>query len=340
MSLHTLALVAALVVGLFLLRIGALRVLPRLARLCCFRWGAFRATVWLVCLGRMLRVDDFALPEFLQLESVARTALGQTEAAVAVARELQRIAREEGGCEHCSYFAASAFLHAGDYEQVLAFSSTWHVHPAIAGQLHWLLLQIHIAEARHRRGEYPEARARILTLLGMVRPDSGVVHVLRLRQAEMVAHEGMGEEALDILRHVDPEVLHRQHESDFFFARASALLEAGRYAEADREARVGLERARRAPSLRDGLFLRARIAVDSGRTQESLRLFEAGAAHPYKGQGGESLLEWGDCLDMLGRREEARRAWRLVLTRDPQSVVAPHAAARLGAVESKKPHWC
>ncbi|HYO72938.1 MAG TPA: tetratricopeptide repeat protein, partial [Archangium sp.] len=81
---------------------------------------------------------------------------------------------------------------------------------------------------------------------------------------------------------------------------------------------------------RNGLLLLGRIALAAGRLEEALRFFEAGATHPYKGQGGDGLLAWGDCLAKLGRQEEARKTWQLVLDRDAQSGAASEAASRLG----------
>ncbi|HSP82054.1 MAG TPA: hypothetical protein VLQ93_26265 [Myxococcaceae bacterium] len=341
MRLIVLLVWAALLASTFvLLRIGVIRYLPELARICCFRWGAFRTTLWLVRLTRLFRVNEHTLPILAQVESIARASLGETDTVLALAQELRRIARAEGGCWHCSYFSAAAFLHSGHYQEVLAFSNTWYAHPNPSAHLHWALLQIHIAEALHRAGDLHAARARILTLMRMVRPDSGVAHVLHLRHAEMLAHDGLGEQALETLRRVDPEKLHLQHESEYFFARASALLAAHKYTEADQEVRLGLARARRAPSTRNGLFLRGQLAHAAGRLEEAHQYFQAGAAHPYKGQGGDTLLSWGDCLTSLGRPEEARQAWQLVLARDPQSAAAPQASARLGVVKSKQPHWC
>jgi tetratricopeptide (TPR) repeat protein len=118
---------------------------------------------------------------------------------------------------------------------------------------------------------------------------------------------------------------------EFFFTRAAALLALHRYGEARRAAEEGLERARRVSSTRNGLFLLGRIALAAERLEEALRFFEAGATHPtYKGQGGDALLAWGDCLEKLGRHEEARVAWGLVLERDAQSGAAWEAQARLG----------
>ena len=61
---------------------------------------------------------------------------------------------------------------------------------------------------------------------------------------------------------------------------------------------------------------------------EAERLFRAAAENPYRGQGGESLLAWGDVLSRLGRCEEARHAYALARDRDPQSESAALAQAR------------
>jgi tetratricopeptide (TPR) repeat protein len=98
---------------------------------------------------------------------------------------------------------------------------------------------------------------------------------------------------------------------------------------AEREVRRGLARAVRASSKRNGTYLLATVAHRRGQTERALALFAEAAEHPYRGQGGAALLEWGDLLAEVGRRDDAARAWQLVLERDPESAAAEVARGRL-----------
>ncbi|MFL5352999.1 tetratricopeptide repeat protein [Archangium sp.] len=129
---------------------------------------------------------------------------------------------------------------------------------------------------------------------------------------------------------VDRQYLPPVYWSELAFTRAAALLALARYGEAEAATREGLTSACRASSTRNGLFMLGRIALSAGQVEEAARHFEAGALHPYRGQGGDGLLAWGDCLERLGQRERARESWRLVGERDPQSEAARKAASRLG----------
>jgi tetratricopeptide (TPR) repeat protein len=76
-------------------------------------------------------------------------------------------------------------------------------------------------------------------------------------------------------------------------------------------------------------FLRGRLACARGDDQEALKHFGRGSQSVYRWQGGAALLEWGDALARLGRREDARVVWNECLIRDPQSPAAELARSRL-----------
>ena len=61
-------------------------------------------------------------------------------------------------------------------------------------------------------------------------------------------------------------------------------------------------------------------------------LCRAAAAHPYRAQGGDGLLMWGDVLTRLGRADEAEQAYALAIERDGQSESARLAAGRARVV--------
>ena len=84
----------------------------------------------------------------------------------------------------------------------------------------------------------------------------------------------------------------------------------------------------RVSSRRNALAISGRVAAAMHDWTEAERMFRAAALHPYRGQGGDALLLWGDVLSRLGRLDEARRAYALAVERDPQSESAQLAQAR------------
>jgi TolA-binding protein len=116
--------------------------------------------------------------------------------------------------------------------------------------------------------------------------------------------------------------------SEHCFAEAFLLLAEQDYVGANRAVRAGLDCAVRASSRRNAQFLLATIAHRQGQLEDAARWFEQGANATYRGQGGASLLEWGDVLAKLGQADAARRAWSLAAERDPEAPAAREAAQR------------
>lgn len=112
------------------------------------------------------------------------------------------------------------------------------------------------------------------------------------------------------------------------FAGAFVDLLAGDLDAAEAAIRAGARVAERVSSRRNALFLLASVARRRGDTDRALALFAEAAEHPYQGQGGAALLEWGDLCAELGRAEDAARAWRLAVERDPESEAARVARER------------
>jgi tetratricopeptide (TPR) repeat protein len=308
-------------------------VLFRLTAWCC-DWGAFRTTRALAGFLEMLPLADWMRSPLWRLELYALSALGETEAAVAGARRLASHASADG-CAPCANCAINLFINAGLYREALAIERDWQgpSHPEESrAAREWTLARFNLVEAVYNLGGWEAARARLAALEEPARADPFLWNFFPIQRAWILAHTGHGEEALRALEQVDWRRISRVYRSEFFFTRAAALLALHRYDEAQRAAVEGLERARRDSSTRNGLFLLGRIALAAERLDEALRFFEAGASHPtYKGQGGDALLAWGDCLEKLGRHDEARVAWGLVLERDKQSGAAWEATSRLGS---------
>jgi tetratricopeptide (TPR) repeat protein len=312
--------------------IGALFLL---AEECSFHLGAYRGTLLLTRLIRLLVPDAEMRRSLRQLTVHARESLGETPRAVEDARRLADEARAVGSWEFANT-AINTFINAGLYREALEVEQLWPPPEAQAPEEEELgesaaLAQLNLCEALYNLGDWKAAGERLHRLTEA----AGEVPILRngilLQRAWIQANTGWGADALACIEQVAREDLPRVYWSEVAFTHAAALLALRRYDEAEQQARGGLALARRAASTRNGLFLLGRIALEAGRLDEALRHFEAGAAHPYKGQGGSGLLAWGDCLERFGRSAQAREAWRLVLERDPQSGAARKATSRLGA---------
>ncbi|MFY0569577.1 tetratricopeptide repeat protein [Archangium lansingense] len=303
----------------------------------CGEWGAFRAALALTRLLEWLPLTARMRTLLWREKLYAHSALGNTGTAVAGARRLAVHAKADG-CTRCATCAVNVFINAGLYRETLDIERGWKgpsEEAPSAERNEWALVRFNLVEAVYNLGSWEAASARLSTLEETARGFPFLWNFFPVQRAWILAHTGRGEEALAALVNVDCRLVPRVYRSEVRFTHAAALLALCRYEEAEREARMGLKLARRASSTRNGLFLLGRIAMAAGRLEEALRFFEAGATHSYKGQGGDGLLAWGDCLGKLGRHEEAREAWQRVLARDTQSGAASKAASRLGLHEPR-----
>jgi tetratricopeptide (TPR) repeat protein len=320
---------------LVLLRPVLISALFLLAEECSFHLGAYRGTLLLTRLIRLLLPDAEMRLSLLQLTVHAWEALGETARAVEGARRLAGEARAVGS-RALANTAINTFINAGLYKEALEVERLWPRQEVQSPEEERLdepeaLVQLNLCEAHYNLGDWKAAGERLHRLTEAAGEVPLLSNGILLQRAWIQANTGWGADALSCIEQVRREELPRVYWSEVAFTHAAALLALRRHGEAEQQARVGLKLARRAASTRNGLFLLGRIALEAGRLEEALRHFEAGAAHPYKGQGGSGLLAWGDCLDRLGRSEQAREAWRLVLERDPQSGAARKATSRLGA---------
>ncbi|MFL5351941.1 hypothetical protein [Archangium sp.] len=307
------------------------RVLLRLTAWC-FEWGAFRVALVLTRVLEWLPLAAWMRSWLWREELYAHSALGHTERAITGARRLAVHAKADG-CLPCANCAINLFINAGLYREALDIERSWPgpSHPPEPSAARtWALVRFNLVEAVYNLGSWEAASARLSNLEEVARGDSFLWNFFPVQRAWILAHTGRGEDALSALAQVDWRRLPRLYRSEAHFALAASLLAVHRYEEARREARTGLKHARRVSSTRNGLFLLGRITLEAGQPEDALRFFEAGVSHPYQGQGGDGLLAWGDCLAQLGRHDEAREVWRLVLTRDKQSGAASRAASRLG----------
>ena len=327
---------ALLAVIAVLLRQPIIGALFALAEECSFHWGAYRGTLRITHAIGLLGPDALMRRSLRQLRVHAHEALGQTTRAVEGARRLADEARTVGDWSLANT-AINTFINAGLYREALEVERGWEPQAAHASEdvgdglgpdEQAALAQFNLCEALYNLGDWEAARERLRVVEEAAVGEPLLQQAILMQRAWILAHTGQAADALAALEQLKREDIPRVYWSEVSFTRAAALLALGRYDEAGNEAREGLKHARRVASTRNGLFMLGHIARAAGRLEEAARHFEAGAAHPYKGQGGGALLAWGDCLEKLGRGERAREAWRLVLERDPQSAAAREAATR------------
>jgi len=192
-----------------------------------------------------------------------------------------------------------------------------------------LLVQINLAEAEYNLGRWGAAWERLRGLDPLAAAFPIARAGLEQQRAWIAAHTGKREEALHRWARAEPHDLPRRYHAEHFFTGAVALIGVGRFDAALRCALAGAEAAIRPSSKRNALFIRARVAAAMDDRVEAESLCRAAAADPYRAQGGDGLLLWGDLLTRLGRAAEARHAYRLTLERDRQSQSARLAADRL-----------
>jgi tetratricopeptide (TPR) repeat protein len=239
--------------------------------------------------------------------------------------------------------AVCANINAGRYREALMLASTWSADARAEGTRldpnSWALVEINLAEAEYNLGDLDAATDRMVRLEQALQDTNGpfqgrtidriVEAGLQVQHAWILCLRNDGGGAEQRLARVSDDCFPVAYRSEMDFTRALALATATRFAEAHQAIAVGLQQAERVSSRRNGLYLKAMIAAREGALEEACELFETGAAHKYKGQGGDALLEWGRVLTALGLSERAAAAWRLCLERDPQSAAATAARAAL-----------
>jgi tetratricopeptide (TPR) repeat protein len=303
----------------FLFRLGPVAVLHDQI----FRRGDWpRAERWLRRLGFAIR------PWYrLTMEVTIAEFSGRTAAALDGAERLIAETDHPLALNQC----VNVFINGGRYRRALELAPLCPAPSSRYEKDMVMLLQVNLAEAEYNLGRWREAEAR----LGALALDGRHLRISGpgawQQKAWALAHGGRATEARAAVTRVEPRRLPRIYLAEYQYTLAVVALAERDTTAAQRAVERGLALARRAASLRNGLFLRARILVSRGDQGAALADFERAAAMPYRGQGGDGLLAWGDLLRSLGREEEARHAYALALERDPESVSAREAEGRLGA---------
>ncbi|MDQ3263488.1 MAG: hypothetical protein M3Y59_07495 [Myxococcota bacterium] len=270
-----------------------------------------------------LRGDD---PVQIHWRAVGQLGLGRPEEAIAEVRKLQ-----SRGAAPVLYLNSmvEAQVTAGRYREAVALSRTQDFSADSWLPPERVLVLINVAEALYNLGRWEEAQELLAPLDAAAEGDPLVRSALALQRAWI--HGGRGEvpQARAQLESVVRADLPRSYWPEYHFARAFSALVAGDFPAAEAELDTAQALALRASTRRNLLFLRGRVRFAQGDLEGAQRLLAEGAAHPFRSQGADGLLLWGEVLARLGRGEEARAAWALATARDPQSAQAAVAAARL-----------
>jgi tetratricopeptide (TPR) repeat protein len=268
----------------------------------------------------------------LDARAFALQGLGEVEGAVACARAYLRQMRPEA-LLHRASTAVDIYNFAGHYLEALAVTETWSASRwaelARGGPPIFVMLRANLAEALYNLGRWDEALEYMADLDSMAARRPFTAAILAMQRSWILSHRGQGAEALGALGGTDVTAFAPPWRSEWHYARCAALLACGRIADSRVEAQAGLAVALRAASTRNGWFLLGHVAELDGALEPACELFQRGADHAYRRQGGASLLAWGDILVKRGRLDEARTAWALASERDPESEAAGRARERL-----------
>ena len=224
--------------------------------------------------------------------------------------------------------AVDGLVAAGCYLEALALPERF-VAQGSRDTASEMLVQINLAEAEYNLGRWSAAWDRLRGLDPLAAAFPIARAGLAQQRAWIAAQSGRPDEALHHWHRAQLIDLPRRYHAEHFFTGAAALIGAGDLAGARRCARGGSDAAIRPSSKRNALFIRARVAAAARDWSGAESLCRAAAAHPYRFQGGDGFLFWGDLLLRFGRRAEARDAYALAIDRDRQSESARIAADRL-----------
>lgn len=247
--------------------------------------------------------------------------------------EYLRAAKKWGLSWDLLNLTVETYIHVGRYAEALQADTLWPP-PAVGSRAgsrdNQALVVINQAEALYNLGRWDEAWTSIQPLLKSTDRQAPIVRSGVHTQAGWIAiHQGhleLAEQHLDQAKAEDLPVI---YQSELPYTRAMLRLAQGERHSAMAGARAGFAQAKRASSVRNGLFLLARCESAFGHWEQALDLCSQAASHVYKGQGGDGLLFWGDLLAQTDRLTEARVAWGLAVERDPESESAAIARSRL-----------
>ncbi len=233
---------------------------------------------------------------------------------------------------------AGVFVAAARYrDAVCVVESLEPIERYPRGSLAWssrIVAELHAASAEALIGAGTERRDRLRTLENDERLHPAIRNALLLNDAHERARDGDGDLALRLCDAIDRGRGSWIPWNDplLCYIRGRALSALGRHDEARASVQQGLERARLVKSRRDGKLLLGLVRFRAGALDDAVHWFRSATDEPYVRQGGEYLVHFGECLNRLGRFEEARAAYRMVDEWDPESTAARTAKECLASL--------
>lgn len=224
--------------------------------------------------------------------------------------------------------AVDGLIAAGRYAEALSLPARFSV-VGKRDSASELLVQINLAEAEYNLGDWRAAWERLRGLDPLTAAFPIARAGLAQQRSWIAAHQGKPDEALHQWRRAELRDLPAAYHAEHFFTGTMALIGAGEVEAAGRCAEAGAQVATRPSSRRNALFIKAQVALAAGEIFLAESLCRAGAANPYRRQGGDGLLLWGELLERIGWRAQARSAYGLAVERDAQSESARTARERL-----------
>ncbi|MGZ3458928.1 MAG: hypothetical protein ACXU86_10550, partial [Archangium sp.] len=167
----------------------------------CDFWGAFRTTRVLADFLERRPLADWMKSSLWRMELDAHSALGNTQQAVAGARQIAAHAKADG-CTHCANCAVNIFINAGLYLEALDIERGWQgpsapEEPSAAQE--WALVQFNLVEAVYNLGGWDAANARLTALEEQARRYPFLWNFFPVQRGWILAHTGQGEDALAAL---------------------------------------------------------------------------------------------------------------------------------------------
>jgi tetratricopeptide (TPR) repeat protein len=194
----------------------------------------------------------------------------------------------------------------------------------------FLLARINLAEAFYNLGRFGCA-TRVLDLVAPSRDLLGCELVrsgLLLQRSWLALLTGQPQLALEFVDRVGVQEFPELFQAEWHFAKAATLRDLKRFDEALATLSNSSKLLKRSSSRRNALFLGASVLAARGDRALAIQLLEKGAAHRFRGQGGDGLLLLGDLYRQEQRPDDAARAYALAAARDPESRSARLARQR------------
>lgn len=234
-----------------------------------------------------------------------------------------------------------ACVSLGRYREALHYAKTKRAQPNVLTDQAYMLIDINAAEAMANLGQFDEALSSLkptLELLALVPRIGLFVAGIAAHQAWVLWCLQRSDEALTKLDASEEEIRNLgDYQAEYHSTMALVLIGLHRLEDAEQALQRAEKVCVRVSSQRTLLVTRARLLNARGELENAELHYRRAAEHLYEFQNADGRLEWGELLMRLNRAAEARAAWQLALTRDPESHWASLARTRLAETSGAAP---